>query len=574
MSLKDIVNIDNIITLIRALRNEPLDIVFINGINKIIGKPPINSNQSFILKTKYFIKNELRILKSKLQIRRRIKKLNKIYHFTILFYLNDNNYDEADIKKFVNSIERIKYPNFSFAVCGNYEFPIMDNGIKVKTYNNFENYTADITKSETDYIVLFDRVAYLYSDSILEIAERINETETIFFTNHWNTSIKSKQHNIKQNFSLDYFLAYDYIKSPIIISKKNFPKLKPLVSKTNLSLLNQIILSGIVHKFQVTNLNFACCSIPKEKDISTSRRVLERKKQIKSFIEKYEINATVELTDHKEVFYIDRKVITDSMVSIIIPFKDEVDMTLSCVKSLIEKTYYLNYEIILISNNSKSFTTKKVLEFSKNNHAIKFYEYNTPFNYSEINNWGVDKARGEYLLFLNNDTEVINHGWLINMCKHIQRDDVGVVGSLLLYPDNSVQHAGVLIGVGDFAGHSHRFIKYGNPGYMNRLICEQDYEAVTGACLLTKRKLFIEVGGFDSENLPISNNDVDLCLKIKNRNKKVIWTPRAILYHFDSKTRSSDYLRNEAYTKELNYMYSKYGNLKSNLTEQFEIINN
>ena len=158
------------------------------------------------------------------------------------------------------------------------------------------------------------------------------------------------------------------------------------------------------------------------------------------------------------------------------------------------------------------------------------------FNYSAINNFGVKAAKGEYLLFLNNDTEVLAPDFIEEMLGFCQREDVGIAGARLLYQDDTIQHAGVVVGFGGIAGHTFIGLHKAENSYFHRAMCAQDYSAVTAACLMTKKNLFLQVGGF-SEELAVAFNDIDFCMKIRSLGKLVVYAPYAVLYHYESKSR-------------------------------------
>jgi O-antigen biosynthesis protein len=225
-------------------------------------------------------------------------------------------------------------------------------------------------------------------------------------------------------------------------------------------------------------------------------------------------------------------------VSIIIPTRDNAAFLRRCVGSLERLTTYRNYEILIIDNNSRD---PKTLEYlgSMPHRVIPFRE---AFNYSRINNFAVSHAAGEYVLLLNDDTEVIDGSWLEAMLEHAQRPEVGVVGARLLYPDGRIQHAGVVVGVGSpwepgVAMHAYHFYSSDSPGHLGTLRAATNYSAVTAACMLVRKSLFEQVGGLQEEDLPIQFNDVDLCLKIRERGYYVVYTPYAELYHHESVSR-------------------------------------
>ncbi|EHR4133876.1 glycosyltransferase family 2 protein [Enterococcus faecalis] len=232
---------------------------------------------------------------------------------------------------------------------------------------------------------------------------------------------------------------------------------------------------------------------------------------------------------------------SDKLVSIIIPTKNGYKDVQRCVSSIIEKTTYQNYEIIMADNGSTDPKMHELYaEFEQQLPGRFFVEsIDIPFNFSTINNRAAKKAHGEYLLFLNNDTEVITENWLTLMVSFAQQERIGCVGAKLLYPNNTVQHAGVILGLGGVAGHGHYGYPHGDLGYFGRLAINVNYSAVTAACLLMKKADFDAVGGFE-EAFTVAFNDVDLCLKVQALGRDNVWLHEAELYHFESQTRGYD----------------------------------
>jgi GT2 family glycosyltransferase/Flp pilus assembly protein TadD len=240
--------------------------------------------------------------------------------------------------------------------------------------------------------------------------------------------------------------------------------------------------------------------------------------------------------------YIVRYSITEyKLVSIIIPTRNLGEVLHRCLKSIFQKTSYPNYEVIVIDNGSDELETKAIFADWQLREPNKFkcYELNIPFNYSAINNYAVTKANGDYLLFLNNDTEIITSDWLEAMVEQVQRPTIGAVGALLLYPDHTIQHAGVVMGIGGVAGHSHKNFLASHQGYVSQLVSVNNYSAVTAACLMCRREVFEKVGGFD-EQLAVAFNDVDLCLKMLDLGYRNIYLPHVVLYHYESKSRGAE----------------------------------
>jgi GT2 family glycosyltransferase len=223
------------------------------------------------------------------------------------------------------------------------------------------------------------------------------------------------------------------------------------------------------------------------------------------------------------------------LVSIIIASKDHADMLARCLDS-IEKSTYRRYQIIIVENGSREQETFAYYRTLEGRPEVKVLRWQQPFNYAAINNYGVSQSAGEVLLFLNNDTQVINPDWLERMLEHGLRPGVGAVGAMLYYPDDTVQHGGMVLPKSEGPVHLHRFALRHSPGYCNRLVTLQNVSAVTGACLLMRREVFDEVGGLD-ERFTLLYNDVDLCLQVRRKGYLVVWTPFAQLYHFESVSR-------------------------------------
>ena len=241
------------------------------------------------------------------------------------------------------------------------------------------------------------------------------------------------------------------------------------------------------------------------------------------------------------IFRIKYELTSRPLVSIIIPNKDHVDDLSRCVESIINLSTYDNYEIVIVENNSETAEIRTYYEEISRHPRVQVVEYKGDFNYSKINNFGVQYAKGEYLLLLNNDTEVITPDWMEELLMYAMRKDVGVVGAKLYYPDKTIQHAGIVIGLGAHrtAGHTHYRIPEANVGYMGKLCYAQDVTAVTGACMMVSKALYEELGGLD-ESFTVALNDVDFCLRVREKGLLNIFTPFAELYHYESKSRGSD----------------------------------
>jgi len=249
----------------------------------------------------------------------------------------------------------------------------------------------------------------------------------------------------------------------------------------------------------------------------------------------------------KGSYRVKREILGEPLVSIIIPFRDKVDILRICLDSIFAKTTYENYEILLVNNSSELLETREYMREIENCPRVRLLHYNAPFNFSAINNFASLRAEGEYLLLLNNDTEVIDPDWVQSMLEHAQRAEVGCVGAKLLYPNNLIQHAGVVIGVGGAANHCYAKFPSDQNGYFGQLNVVRQYSAVTAACIMIRKTIYEEMDGLDEENLAVSFNDVDFCLRLREKGYLNVYTPYALLYHHESLSRGYNVSFNEEY---------------------------
>ena len=263
------------------------------------------------------------------------------------------------------------------------------------------------------------------------------------------------------------------------------------------------------------------------------------KRAIEANLERTETKGVVSHTQDLGFYRVKYPVQGKPLVSVIIPNKDEKETLQTCMEMLNNNTSYQNFEIIIIENNS---TTDEIFRYYKElskDPRIHLLRWGKEFNYSAINNFGVAHAKGEYLLFLNNDIKSINPDWMEELLGVCQRPEVGGVGAKLIYPDNTIQHAGCVVGMGGIAGHMFVDMPADRTGYLHKASLLQDMSAVTAACLMMKKEVFEEAGGF-TEELAVAFNDVDLCLKVRKNNHLIVYDPYAKLYHMESKTRGAE----------------------------------
>jgi GT2 family glycosyltransferase len=247
-------------------------------------------------------------------------------------------------------------------------------------------------------------------------------------------------------------------------------------------------------------------------------------------------------------------------ISIIIPTRDRAALLRACVESILDRTAYDDYEIVVIDNQSSEPEALQYLEELRDRPMVRVLSYGAPFNYSAINNWTASQCDGELLCLLNNDIEVYSSGWLAEMAGHAMRSGVGAVGAMLYYPDRTIQHAGVVLGVGGVANHAFQHQPAGAPGFCARALVTQNLSAVTGACLMVRRALYLEVDGLD-ERLAVAFNDIDFCLRLRQAGYQNVWTPFAELYHHESASRGIDDTpdKRQRFVSEVELMQSRWG---------------
>jgi len=290
---------------------------------------------------------------------------------------------------------------------------------------------------------------------------------------------------------------------------------------------------------------------------------LAAKKAIGDYLVRNNIGGEVVDAAWTGSYRVKREITGNPLVSIIIPSKDRVDVLKQCIRSVLQKTEYENYEILVVDNQSVEPGTLDYYNSIRNHAKIKILQYDKPFNFAAINNYAVSGARGEHILFLNNDTEVISTEWLSAMLEHSQRQEVGAVGAKLLYPNNTIQHCGVILGLGTHRVAGHAYWRCPDHfGYFGRISITGNYSVVTAACMMVRKEVFEEVGGFD-EKLPFAYNDVDLCLKIRERDYLIVYTPYAQLYHRESYSRSYEHTleKQRRFLKEIEYVRARWGHV-------------
>jgi GT2 family glycosyltransferase len=283
-------------------------------------------------------------------------------------------------------------------------------------------------------------------------------------------------------------------------------------------------------------------------------------KALNAHFERQGINAKAELlvTGYRVRYVLPTQL---PLVSLIIPTRNQLKLLRQCVQSIQTKTTYTNYEIIIVDNGSDDRATLRYLDALAATPGIRIMRDARPFNFSALNNAAVQMARGEVVGLINNDIEVISPDWLSEMVSHALRPEVGAVGAKLFYADDTVQHAGMVLGIHGIAEHAHRFLPRGDGGYCGRAGLIQSFSAVTGACLVVRKSLYTLVGGLNEIELQVACNDVDFCLRLREAGYRTIWTPYAELYHHESASRGFDDTpeKQARSAKEVAYMQQRWG---------------
>jgi len=422
-----------------------------------------------------------------------------------------------------------------------------------------------------EYVGFLDNDDELTPDALYEVVKCINRTGSEFiYSDEDKVGFNGRfvLPHYKPDYSYDMFLSQNYICHFTVIKKM----LIDIVGGFTLGMegaqdfdLFLRILESTDQIFHIHKILYHWRMIPSStasEFMNKSYAQLAGRKALNATLKRRKINALTFDGKFPGTYRVKYNIL-NPLISIIIPFKDKYEILEICIMSILNKTCYNNYEVICVSNNSQEKETHEFIEKFRNyDSKIKFYEYNIPFNYSKINNYAVKTlAKGEHIVLLNNDTEVISEEWLESLLEFSQKPDIGAVGCLLLYPDNRIQHAGVILGIGGVADHSHNGMNSEHGGYFARPHVIKNISAVTGACMMVKKKCYNEIHGLDEVNLKIAFNDVDFCLRLIEKGYKNIYTPYAKLYHHESISRGVEVLGCNRFSSENNYMLNKYKDL-------------
>lgn len=444
------------------------------------------------------------------------------------------------------------------------------------------NTNVALSIASGDYIGLLDHDDVLAPNALFEIVREINSDISIdiIYTDEDKITSDAKVHfqpNFKPDFNLDLLRSCNYICHFFVVKKSIVNSIGGFRSEFDGSQDYDFIFKCIEKSSKIKHIPkvlYHWRMHPNSVAQSSNNKLYAYdagKEAISSHLRRMNIEAKVNFTDYAGIYRVKYSINSYNLVSIIIPNKDNINILKRCIESIQQKTTYLNYELIIVENNSKLNETFIFYESLKVYSNIKILYWEDKFNYSKINNYGVENSNGDYVILLNNDTEVISPDWIEEMLSNCQRVDVGVVGVKLLYPNNTIQHAGIILGLGGIAGHIFVGADKEEICYGAKAIIQQNYSAVTGACLMIKKSLYFAVGGLD-ENLPYAYNDVDLCLRVREFGLLVVYNPFVTLYHYESLTRGNDEADDKKrLINDSNYIRNKWENIFASPDQYYNI---
>lgn len=502
----------------------------------------------------------------KISGRRRKKELATAFDKNIKFSIVVPLYNTPlkFLKEMIKSVQNQTYKNWQLCMAdgsdiehdyvGEYVNSLNDKRIIYKKLEKnmgiADNTNACIEMADGDFIALFDHDDLLHPSALFEMAQAIEQKNADFVYTDEVTFVGRTSnitiYNFKPDFSPDTLRSYNYICHFTAFSKELLNMVGGFNREYDGSQDYDLILRLTEKAKNIVHIPKALYFWRSHKasvasDVSAKPYVVESaKRALAAHLKRIGLSGEVKDAIVPTTYKIQYDITGKPLVSIIIPNKDHVDDLEKCLASVYEKSTYKNFEVIVVENNSteeETFNYYKTAMLKYNN--LKVITWEKGFNYSAINNFAVEQADGDYVLLLNNDIEVITPDWLEQMLMFAQRQDVGAVGVKLYFADDTIQHAGVIVGLGGVAGHAHKCFARENPGYMARAVITQNLSACTAACLMIRKDVYNKVGGLD-EGYAVAFNDIDFCMKIRDNGYLIVFTPYAEFYHYESKSRGDE----------------------------------
>ena len=498
---------------------------------------------------------------------------------------------EIFLRQMMESVQQQTYPFWELCIANGSpddeqmagilkEYSDADSRIRVQVLENnlgiAGNSNAALRMASGEFVGLLDHDDLLAPNALFEVARMLEKQKDaeVIYTDEDKVTMELSEHfqpHLKPDFNLDLLRSNNYICHFTVIKRSIAEKVGGFREEYEGAQDYDFILRcaeaaktvchvpEILYHWRVHKASTADNPASKMYAYESGKRAIE------AHLARQGTPGEVSLKKDLGFYRVMYPVKKQELISIVIPNKDQKKTLEKCLNSIYEKSTYPNYEIIVVENNS---TEKEIFEYyrsidgKKNTRVIYWKE---GFNYSAINNFGIAHAAGNYIICLNNDIEVITPGWMEELLGTCQRKEVGIVGSRLYYPDDTIQHAGIVVGIGGVAGSLFVGMKRGHGGYLHKADLMQDLSAVTAACMMVKREAFERVGGFE-EKLAVAFNDVDFCLKVKQAGYLVVYDPYVEMYHDESKTRGTEDTKEKVrrFQTEIEYMRSHWTDILKN----------
>lgn len=517
--------------------------------------------------------------------RRRVFERKPLFSIIVPLYKTPEKY----LRKLIQSIQGQTYTNWELCLSDGSgenspldkllaELQSQDSRIKVQksaeALKISENTNAAIQIATGDYLVFVDHDDELTPDALYECADVVNkkpETEIVYSDEDKMSMDGGKyfQPHMKPDFNSDLLCSVNYICHLFVAKRTLVQRLGGLRAEYDGAQDYDLILRCVEQTKYIQH-------IPKvlyhwrSHEGSTSENPESKmyafdagQRAVQAHYDRLGIPAVAEKGEYLGLYRTKYHWTDQPLISILIPNKDHTEDLERCIRSIESRSSYKNYEYIIIENNSEEKKTFDYYErLKEKNPRVNVVYWKEGFNYSAINNYGAQFAKGDYLLLLNNDTEIINAECLEELLGFCMREDVGAVGARLYYEDDTIQHAGVVIGFGGIAGHCFVQQPRDSSGYCHRIICAQNYSAVTAACMMVKRKAFDQVNGLDP-GLAVAFNDIDFCLRLQQAGYLIVYNPYAELYHYESKSRGIEDTpqKKERFNKEVDFFYNRWSKI-------------
>lgn len=498
---------------------------------------------------------------------------------------------EKFLKEMIDSVINQTYSNWELCIADGSEddnvvskvldkYASIDSRIKYELLTEnmgiSENTNSALDMASGDFIVLLDHDDMLAPDALFEVAKAVNIDKDIdvLYTDEDKISTDLKHHfqpSFKPDFSIDLLRSNNYICHMFVVRKSIVDDIKgfrkeydgsqdyDFIFRTTFLARKIKHIPQILYHWRMHQNSVAGNPESKMYAYEAGRKAIEDN------LKQNNIKATVSHTDYLGFYRVKYDIIGRPKVSIIIYNKDDKEKLEKCINSILEKSTYDNYEIVVIENDSSAEEVFEYYNEIEKDEKITVVRCQKEFNCSKVKNYGIKESNGEYIILLDNDTEIITEDWIQEMLGVCQRKDVGIVGAKLYYPDDTIQHAGVVIGLGEIAGHVMCGLKRCETGYLMKSLINQDVSAVSASCLMVKRSIFDEVDGFE-EKLKEAFYDIDFCLKVREKGYLIVYDANVELYHYETKIKENENTLEKTviFASDIDFMKKKWNNILEN----------